>query len=142
MTLSGCISRNSLRAVQKQIGVSPIAAFSYSKPALSLENEQAVKAITRKRYKELPVAKKLPDGSNASALDEWLGGLERPRINLDGPVPEESSAQLPPYCSLPCKLHRKSDFYIAMLLIERESSQVKSKHAKKNRPKLVEGDQG
>lgn len=100
MTLSGYISRNSFRVAQKNIGLSPVIAFSYSKPALAVEDEQVVKTVTRKRYKELPTIKKLLDGSNASALDEWPGGIEGPRMPLDGLVPEVSSAQLPLYCSL------------------------------------------
>jgi hypothetical protein len=96
MNLSAYITRNTLRTAQKSICLSPATAWTHSKAnSASGENEPIVKIITRKKYKELPAVRKLPDGSDALALDEWLGGLEAYKKSLEGPlgvIPQHSSA--------------------------------------------------
>lgn len=94
--ISGRISRNSIRVASKNITLTPAAALAHSKaePAVPLDGERVVKIVTRKKYKELPTFKKLSDGSIASALDEWPGGLEVPKMLSDiRSDPETSGAR-------------------------------------------------
>lgn len=38
--------------------------------------DKVLKVVSQKAYTKLPVARQLPDGSSASALKAWGGGLE------------------------------------------------------------------
>jgi hypothetical protein len=60
--------------------------------------------VTKKPFSELPKSRVLPDGSPATPLEEWHGGLPRPQIQpyLDG----QSPSRCTPFRMLILKLLR------------------------------------
>ncbi|KAF8587368.1 hypothetical protein K439DRAFT_1652351 [Ramaria rubella] len=103
MTLSPYFTRNSLRFAQRSFLHSFLVACTHSKADDTFTTGQA-KTVTRKIYKELPTVRKLPDGSNAVALGEWLGGLD----NLKGPSHSELDCSLEEHNQGPPRKRRKT----------------------------------
>lgn len=69
------VSINLIRLSPKKHLIKLFPAWIRFKTNVSRVENEANKTVIRRKFKELPTAMKLSDGSCAPALGEWLGGL-------------------------------------------------------------------